>query len=1645
MSEGVISGKVVDCTTLSSTFPNSVPHEISRDAILNLVDEFFSSDIQLVTLDGKPDVGKTRIMAQFALRRPSNTITVFIKPNSWFMQEPGLLYADIASQIYWALNEEELTDPHSANEPLIRQLSFDLQRLAKRTGQMYYFLIDGMEDVTDGLAQFAGTLMAVLPLEYANFRFMFTGDAKWVPKNVLSKLRRKDYPVPGLTLEETIAYFDGCDLQRIEAEELYKSCSKGTPGYLASARRLIDAGMPASKLIEQLPESLPSPFQLEWQAIENAADQLFNILAVLSFDTNPHSVADLAALFETDPALVRKDLSSCGFVELPSTDDSPVTYVSTSFRRFAAEKLSTRRNAVWERLAQHLLAQTNTDKALDLLPSYLEKAGRPQELLGVLSPTSFLLLVERTDSFIPLQRQSLMGLDTSVKLKRLGEALRFGVQLAAIADVSTSRLARAEVRARLAIGDYETALALAQSAVLKHHRLQLLAAIARFQRERGLTPETTVLESLDRLANQIDLREIGDDIVELASDLMYSRPELAMKVISSVGPRTSDDRSMDWALVRLSIAASINRGSESADLSATVKDLRSRIKDPVARRFSSAISLVVGNYTPAEVLTEVNNLESVGDRIFLLREWCTHTRTPEKAAEIIDYAVHLAIRTTAYSPTAKDFRDLALPLPKIIVEQIPALITAFDIQREAARRIGPTQDYVQLQLLLAEAEGRVSQRNAGQRLLQTYYDVRDIADLETRIVCTGLLVAASPRIDPGGAFEDTADVRKVSEVDFVDEVRALLRSTADHYVISRRIIEAVAISRPELAMQIANELNVQSRRDDALKDVVEQNLVGPVQDRPLEFLESVLGKFGDVDTEDEVVQHVLVALGQATPILLKELVPKISKYLERACTILNPTVACEALSSALVILHKTGRSGALTQQVESALSARWESMGDPSEKLEAGYDIVVALADCARETAGSYLRTTDELKAEHTGLTGTTYMSCLRLAIRAFSGLLPRQLESSADFERLTLQIERVPSRLDRVWLWSELAMRCFINERSDDGKRVVNQKIRPLLDKLREPAEFDWRQAVTISAPALYEVNSVTALDVILALPSDSRDTALDRVLRFRMTNVPSGDPFEVGEDAGYNIDFSGCLEILKLVEHFDVDVQVYRYIESVASSAVWRHNRHQFTETQKNEIAQTIRAVASKKFPSPKWIKHEGFAILADAQAFRLLREKTVDWRPLVQRARSLPNDSDRVFVLAYLAQCMHGGHLTEKLALLREAKAIAENIPSTYDRVERLRLLASVARDIDIVLARSLIVDAMRIVKNSDNPDASEARRRLVDFAYQLDPDLASSLASSLDDDAARNAARRRIEYQKLKSDLLDSSDAGQVELSADEDDYAQAAWELLGYLNAGRAEPRDVAQTLKFVRIAGDQALTSAFPIFSWVIENAIVRRAHAEEAKRMVREMFEATMSASEIAAAVVSRAIGQAVAIPTKPFTKDHERIIIPADQRERAIDYFERWLIDHGKEYLKICDPYFGPKDLDVLKIVLSVAPDLGITIVNSRKQQEQEKVEWPWDDFYMRYWQKHFSGQVPPRTEIVVVAGRAGELPVHDRWWLTNGAGLRLGSSFGGIGKSRDSEISILTDSEVAERSEITDSYITRSKREHRGEKLTYQSFFM
>jgi hypothetical protein len=115
---------------------------------------------------------------------------------------------------------------------------------------------------------------------------------------------------------------------------------------------------------------------------------------------------------------------------------------------------------------------------------------------------------------------------------------------------------------------------LAQAATLSQDRLRLLAAIGRFQREQGLSPEPELLEQIEQLIKRVEIGELGNRCYELASDLMYSKPELAIHVIESMGPSGPQDRAFDWALARLSIDAVLSQQRASPSSYDKTEELR---------------------------------------------------------------------------------------------------------------------------------------------------------------------------------------------------------------------------------------------------------------------------------------------------------------------------------------------------------------------------------------------------------------------------------------------------------------------------------------------------------------------------------------------------------------------------------------------------------------------------------------------------------------------------------------------------------------------------------------------------------------------------------------------------------------------------------------------------------------------------------------------------------------------------------------------------------------------------------------------------------------------------------------------------------------------------------------------------------------
>src|SRR5262249_24755335 len=83
-----------------------------------------------------------------------------------------------------------------------------------------------------------------------------------------------------------------------------------------------------------------------------------------------------------------------------------------------------------------------------------------------------------------------------------------------------------------------------------------------------------------------------------------------------------------------------------------------------------------------------------------------------------------------------------------------------------------------------------------------------------------------------------------------------------------------------------------------------------------------------------------------------------------------------------------------------------------------------------------------------------------------------------------------------------------------------------------------------------------------------------------------------------------------------------------------------------------------------------------------------------------------------------------------------------PSLYDRIGRLVDLASVMMDPEPSLAKECLQTAMASLVKCDASGYRSVQRRIVDLAYKLDPNLADSLASLVDDDSARGSARARL---------------------------------------------------------------------------------------------------------------------------------------------------------------------------------------------------------------------------------------------------------------------------------------------------------------
>lgn len=1651
--------KNIDLTRVCSSFPEIATTNIGcdncgeneviiRDNIIGSIDKFFNSGTQIVTIEGEPGIGKTYLLSQFAKKYSTKTISLFIRATTKIGYDIDILKLDLINQLYSFLEQTYDVDLNDKelNDFLIKSCIMKLTRFTQKNN-LYYFVIDGMDEIPKESYYIKQQLLDLLPVGYPNFRFLFTGKSDELPGTILRDCNIKSFPLTTFGYDETKRYLSNIKkLEDSHITEIYK-ITGGFPGKIAIIKRTLTSVSDMDKFIKYLPDEMPGYFELEWKSCISDNKNQERILALIALDKKEYTIYEISKILNIEVSEVMNLIKPLTFICVNGNDSSSIRFVSESFRIFVSQKLFRYKDDVFNILSDYWIKNQDNDDSLLYLANYLEQSKRFNELLDYLSPNNFKLMLDRTRSLSLVQQKADLGVKTAFNLSKYGELIRLGLQRCILKELNGVEAWKSEVKALIALNDYKSAIALAQATVLKEDSLHLFAIIARRKRENGLTVESEIFEQIKHIYGQLDYSSLGDRALEIASDLIFSCPDLAIELVERANKIEKNDNSLDLAFAKLFLATTAMDDSDVV-IPSTAETITSRIKDPNVKNLFTGASLLLGDYSAQELISEVEKIEGAGQQLFLLRQWTSTNRTRNDCFEVVNYALNLTIKTTEYSPNGKILRELAMPLPYIKeINKAQLLVGRFDTLKDTIIEKGPTEEYVRLQLLLAETENQYSFQGTEDRLIELYFFISDISDLITRATCIAWLISTISRVDKQGLLEKEYSLYSTTYKSLQSYLENILECTADHNTVTNGIIDALVETHSQVALHLAKKLNTLDRRDEAFSRVLKSYLkLDNIESISFKFIKEIIDNIVREDTWDLSLYHIFHFINEHIDYYLP-IINEIKPLIFLIDKIQDSTLKCISYSYAYNFVAKVHQPeyDELAEKLMVKLNDSWKNINVGWQRVNTGFKITKILAEYSIEKAKEYFNFTEQFRNEifiDANDSASSYILSLKLAIRAYSGLLNKNVNVKDDMEALKKLISRLPSDGVQAELWAEIAIYCFIYKHSDECKFIVNQHIYPLLQNISDKDSRYYKHLIIKISPALYCSHNLTAFKYISTLPEYLRDECYMNICRFILLKLPTSEPYDQPIEKGSSISFADVLDIIEVVEKFEKDSSIYYVLNIICDNVSRRRNA--FTDEQRSDICNKISEISKNRLPSKRYIQHDGYKIVMEACSAKISKSTSSDWIKIREEADKIPNISDKVFVICLIAQAMPTREYDRKKQYFSETKDLIDSIPSVSDKIDRYEFLASEVSEFDKSMSKDCLKFAMESIIKSNNPALFNNQLGIIDLAYGIDPEFAASLASMADNDEARYLTRlkgkKQLDNLKLKKSIVNDEKCDDI----DEKDYAETAWKMLGALNANRISTYDYEKMKEYIKIASEMPLTNAYPIWSWIIQNFTYRYNNTKHVTEFVRPLFEASLIGTELIGIMAERTFGILKRSKSTLSGSSDNNLLVRYNEREKALEFIKEWIENNVRTYLKICDPYFGPDELGLLlQMINNSVPSCEVYLLTSLGHQDKNN-NLSIDEQYTEYW-KSISDQCPPETKIVAVGTKTNISPIHDRWWISDSSGLRLGTSFNSIGIKRTSEISLIDENECRLKEDEIDIYLKQLKKDLNGEKLKYYSFYL
>ena len=702
-----------------SGIPKTPIDLVSRDSIINSIETTLKQN-DVVFIEGDSGIGKSTLLLDFTWQNSLSAISHFIEINYRYTFSYECLIENLYRQIYFYCKNEEFDEDQLVDTSLFNSISGLLFKKIKGSSKPLYFVFDGLEQISESELDSLTSIFDSLP--FGKAKFIFTGTKEGLTSLFGSKkLKTKEVSISNFGLNETKLYLKDICSEESKLQELHKLSDKGFPQKLKEIKLLCIENGGVDNFLNSTEISEKTDFlKLLWAKV-NVNDKPQNdLLSLIAFNDTQIRINTISAILKIEVNVLREKINELPFIEIL---EDVIQFKSETFRKFARNKLKDFEDRINFLLIEYYEENSTTDDSIFNLAQLYQKAKRWEKLTKFYSIDAFIHIVDKYQTMGNVNSQIAQGFDASKKNHsgKFNEAyIRFALHKSSAKELEKNNLWESEIEARMAVGDYDQALILANSAFLKEDRLKLLAILAKQRKIKDLDEDKNLIDQIKILYEQLDLSKIQQKAFEIAGLLVYSCFELAIDLVEKLSNNTASKNSLDYAFAYLSLSATdANKRNKRQIVDIDV--LNAKIQDSDVKNLTNALNFLSGDFSAKQIVENVKELSKFSHKLFLLKSWIANNAENDDVGYAIKYTLEEIVKTSIENvPNATSLSEIAKPLPKIKKQsEIEQLILLFDAQKNTIDR--PTKDFITLQLTIAEALAIFDHDKAKDRIFDVYY------------------------------------------------------------------------------------------------------------------------------------------------------------------------------------------------------------------------------------------------------------------------------------------------------------------------------------------------------------------------------------------------------------------------------------------------------------------------------------------------------------------------------------------------------------------------------------------------------------------------------------------------------------------------------------------------------------------------------------------------------------------------------------------------------------------------------------------------------------------------------------------------------------------------------------------------------------